>query len=112
MSAPPHVLTRARSSSTAIRSWRRTSGTGASSACPAQCERKRRADGPPARPDVDFTCDIQFDPFLYMQDHNKTYGFTISLIEFVETIPTLWDATKGACMCAGARRRLTCAQSS
>jgi hypothetical protein len=47
-----------------------------------------------------------------MQDHNKTYGFTISLIEFVETIPTLWDATKGACMRAVAPRRLTCAQSS
>jgi alpha 1,2-mannosyltransferase len=46
-------------------------------------------------PDVDFTCDIQFDPFLYMQDHNKTYGFTVSLIEFGATIPTLWQATKG-----------------
>jgi alpha 1,2-mannosyltransferase len=46
------------------------------------------------RPDVDYTCDIQFDPFIYMRDNNKTYSFTISLIEFVETIPTLWDTTK------------------
>lgn len=26
------------------------------------------------RPDVHFHCDIDFDPFLYMEDHNKTYG--------------------------------------
>ena len=25
-------------------------------------------------PDVHFHCDVNFDPFLYMEDHNKTYG--------------------------------------
>jgi alpha 1,2-mannosyltransferase len=30
-----------------------------------------------------------------MEDNNRTYGFTISLREYEETIPTLWDATKG-----------------
>ena len=25
-------------------------------------------------PDVHFRCDIDFDPFLFMEDHNKTYG--------------------------------------
>ncbi len=25
-------------------------------------------------PDVHFHCDIDFDPFLFMEDHNKTYG--------------------------------------
>ncbi|KAG0045666.1 alpha 1,2-mannosyltransferase 2.4.1 [Gryganskiella cystojenkinii] len=25
-------------------------------------------------PDVEYTCDIDFDPFLYMQDNNKKYG--------------------------------------
>ena len=45
-------------------------------------------------PSVDFTCDINYDPFLFMQDNNKSYGFTIMLPEFVETIPTLWDTTK------------------
>jgi len=25
-------------------------------------------------PDVKYTCDIDFDPFLYMQDNNKKYG--------------------------------------
>lgn len=26
------------------------------------------------RPDVHFHCDVNFDPFLYMQSNNKTYG--------------------------------------
>jgi alpha 1,2-mannosyltransferase len=29
-----------------------------------------------------------------MQDQQKVYGFTLSLFEYVETIPTLWDAVK------------------
>ncbi|TBU26264.1 glycosyltransferase family 15 protein [Dichomitus squalens] len=45
-------------------------------------------------PDVNFPCHIDYDPFQYMETHNKTYGFTITLPEYVETIPTLWDATK------------------
>jgi hypothetical protein len=31
-----------------------------------------------------------------MQDEKKVYGFTLSLYEYIETIPTLWDAVKGA----------------
>ncbi|KAF8628415.1 hypothetical protein AX15_003937 [Amanita polypyramis BW_CC] len=46
------------------------------------------------RPHVTFFCDLDYDPFLYMQDHNKVYGFTISLYEYIETIPTLWDTVK------------------
>ena len=65
------------------------------------------------RPDVHFHCDVDYDPFLYMEDHNKTYGartasrrdgelliltfvagFTITMYEFGATIPTLWDTTK------------------
>ncbi|KAI0919682.1 hypothetical protein AcV5_001678 [Taiwanofungus camphoratus] len=45
-------------------------------------------------PDVHFHCDIDFDPFLYMEDHNKIYGFTITMYEYHATIPTLWDTTK------------------
>lgn len=30
-----------------------------------------------------------------MQDQNKVYGFTLSLFEYIETIPTLWDSVKG-----------------
>jgi alpha 1,2-mannosyltransferase len=67
----------------------------------------------PLRPDVKFFCDLEYDPFLIMQDQNKVYGahqtqclrlypahfgvpgFTVSLYEYEATIPTLWEATKG-----------------
>ncbi|KAF8636740.1 hypothetical protein AX17_003543 [Amanita inopinata Kibby_2008] len=45
-------------------------------------------------PNVKFFCDLDYDPFLYMQDNNKVYGFTVSLYEYIETIPTLWNAVK------------------
>ncbi|RXK38641.1 alpha 1,2-mannosyltransferase [Tremella mesenterica] len=45
-------------------------------------------------PSVKFFCDITYDPFLVMQDGDKVYGFTLSLFEYVETIPTLWDTVK------------------
>jgi len=31
---------------------------------------------------------------LLMQDEKKVYGFTLSLFEYIEAIPTLWDAVK------------------
>jgi alpha 1,2-mannosyltransferase len=43
---------------------------------------------------VHFHCDLHHDPFIYMEEHNKTYGFTITMLEFEKTIPTLWDATR------------------
>ncbi|KAL7005165.1 hypothetical protein EMMF5_005274 [Cystobasidiomycetes sp. EMM_F5] len=46
-------------------------------------------------PNVKYFCDLDYDPFLYMQDRNMKYGFTISIYEYIETIPTLWDAVKG-----------------
>ncbi|KAF9069601.1 glycosyltransferase family 15 protein [Rhodocollybia butyracea] len=46
-------------------------------------------------PDVKFFCDLDYDPFLYMQEHEKVYSFTISLFEWEPTIPTLWQTTKG-----------------
>ncbi|TBU53620.1 alpha-1,2-mannosyltransferase [Dichomitus squalens] len=45
-------------------------------------------------PDVQFHCHIDYDPFRYMEEHNKTYGYTVTLEEYVQTIPTLWAATK------------------
>ncbi|KAF9267017.1 glycosyltransferase family 15 protein [Marasmius fiardii PR-910] len=42
-------------------------------------------------PDVHYHCDVNFDPFLFMEDHNKIYGFTITMYEFEKTIPTLWS---------------------
>jgi len=45
-------------------------------------------------PSVKFFCDIDYDPFLFMQDNNKVYGFTLSLFEYENTIPTLWKSVK------------------
>lgn len=45
-------------------------------------------------PDIKIYCDIDYDVFKFMKDNDKMYGFTISLPEYRETIPTLWDTTK------------------
>ncbi|RDB21751.1 Glycolipid 2-alpha-mannosyltransferase 2 [Hypsizygus marmoreus] len=42
-------------------------------------------------PEVHFHCDIGFDPFLFMEDNNKVYSFTITMYEFEKTISTLWE---------------------
>lgn len=44
-------------------------------------------------PKVHFFCDVDYDVFRYMQDYNKTYGFTINLYDDPESIPTLWPQT-------------------
>lgn len=45
-------------------------------------------------PSVELFCDIHYDPFKFMRDNKKKYSFVISLYEYVETIPTLWESTK------------------
>lgn len=45
-------------------------------------------------PSIELFCDINYDPFKFMADNKKKYSFVLSLYEYVETIPTLWDATK------------------
>ena len=45
-------------------------------------------------PKVHFFCDVDYDVFRYMQDHNKTYGFTINLYDAPQSIPSLWPETK------------------
>ncbi|KAI9809191.1 MAG: alpha-1,2-mannosyltransferase ktr1 [Sarcosagium campestre] len=45
-------------------------------------------------PSVELFCDIQYDPFKFMADHNKKYSFVLSLYEYVDTIKTLWDSVK------------------
>ena len=45
-------------------------------------------------PSIELYCDINYDTFKYMRDHNKKYSFVLSLYEYVETIPTLWDSVK------------------
>jgi mannosyltransferase len=44
-------------------------------------------------PKVHFFCDVDYDVFRFMQDHNKTYGFTINLYDAPKSIPSLWPET-------------------
>lgn len=41
-------------------------------------------------PGTRFFCDQRYDPFTFMREYNKTYGFVIAIPEYDETIPTLW----------------------
>jgi len=45
-------------------------------------------------PDIHIHCDIHFDPFLFMQNYGKVYGFTITMYEYEATIKTLWSSVK------------------
>jgi len=42
-------------------------------------------------PDVKYFCNIDYDPFVFMEEHNKTYSFTLTMLEYMQTIPTFWD---------------------
>lgn len=46
-------------------------------------------------PDVEFYCDLTYDPFVEMQKRGKKYGFTIMIKEIWETVPNLFRLTKG-----------------
>ena len=45
-------------------------------------------------PGVKYYCDFPYDPFRVMRLGKKKYGFVISLYEYRETIPSLWDNVK------------------
>jgi len=45
-------------------------------------------------PSIELFCDINYDTFKYMADNGKKYSFVLSLYEYVDTIPTLWDSVK------------------
>lgn len=45
-------------------------------------------------PSIELYCDLHYDPFRYMKENNKKYSFVLSLYEYIDTIPTLWDSTK------------------
>ncbi|KAI0273643.1 nucleotide-diphospho-sugar transferase [Gloeopeniophorella convolvens] len=45
-------------------------------------------------PDVKYFCDVTYDPFAFMEQNNKTYGFTMGLYEYKFTILSLWDTVK------------------
>jgi len=45
-------------------------------------------------PSIKLFCDIGFDPFRFMAENKKIYSFVLSLYEYVETIPTIWESAK------------------
>jgi len=45
-------------------------------------------------PSIELYCDVNYDTFKFMRDNGKKYSFVLSLYEYVETIPTLWESTK------------------
>ncbi|KAK8160999.1 nucleotide-diphospho-sugar transferase [Phyllosticta citrichinensis] len=45
-------------------------------------------------PSIELFCDIGYDTFKFMAEHKKKYSFVLSLYEYVDTIPTLWDSVK------------------
>jgi alpha 1,2-mannosyltransferase len=40
---------------------------------------------------TEYVCPIEDDPFQFMMENNKTTSFSMSLYEYPETIPTLYD---------------------
>ncbi|KAF7549027.1 hypothetical protein G7046_g8469 [Stylonectria norvegica] len=45
-------------------------------------------------PSIELYCDVHYDPFRFMAENKKKYSFVLSLYEYIDTIPTLWDSTK------------------
>lgn len=45
-------------------------------------------------PDVQFFCDLTYDPFIEMAKHKKKYGFTVAITEIYYSVPTLFSTTK------------------
>ncbi|KAI9308855.1 nucleotide-diphospho-sugar transferase [Cunninghamella echinulata] len=45
-------------------------------------------------PDINYYCDVDYDVFQMMKDNDYQYGWTMSLTEYRETIPTLWETTQ------------------
>lgn len=45
-------------------------------------------------PHVSYHCDILTDPFKFLREKKKKYGFTISMKELPNTIETLWETSR------------------
>lgn len=45
-------------------------------------------------PNVHYHCDLDYDPFVFMEDRGIQYGFVIALLELPNTIPSLWNTTQ------------------
>jgi len=46
-------------------------------------------------PDVHYYCDLDYDPFVFMEERGIHYGFVITVVELPKTIPSLWNTTQG-----------------
>ncbi|VEU23646.1 DEKNAAC104834 [Brettanomyces naardenensis] len=44
-------------------------------------------------PGTQYYCDIDYDVFKFMEENNKTYGFTIGLYDIHQSVETLWPKT-------------------
>lgn len=45
-------------------------------------------------PEVNFYTYLPYDPFKWMEQNDKIYGFTIMMKEFKLTVPSLWASTR------------------
>lgn len=45
-------------------------------------------------PNVEFFCDLTYDPFVEMEKHGKKYGFNVAIHELYYTVPGLFRETK------------------
>ena len=45
-------------------------------------------------PGTEYFCNLPFDPFHVMKEGNKKYSFVLTLFEWADTIPSLWDSVK------------------
>ena len=57
------------------------------------CARRSVAHGARSMSAVRFHCSITYDPFRYLSETNKTYGFVISVVDQLNTMPTLIPTT-------------------
>jgi len=46
-------------------------------------------------PNVDFLCDLTYDPFVTMAQSRKRYGWAVVFKEFGITVPSLFEITSG-----------------
>lgn len=45
-------------------------------------------------PGVQYFCDFQMDPFKFMRENKKKYSFVVTLYEYDNTIPSLWQTVE------------------
>ncbi|KAI8325757.1 family 15 glycosyltransferase [Martensiomyces pterosporus] len=45
-------------------------------------------------PEVEYFCDMDYDPFVFMRDNGYKYGWNIAMTEFMDTVATLWNTTQ------------------